>query len=282
MNRMKSLKLIVGLTALLSLNAFAQKLDLPAKSPGAKVMQTAGLTDITIEYSSPAVHGRKIWGGLVPYGEVWRAGANAATRITFSKDVMIEKTPVPAGTYGFFALPTATTWQLILSKNVNQFGAFEYKKEDDLLRVTVKPTAIAPRERLAYLVSNFTEEAASIDLEWEKVRVSLPVTLKTQEQAMANIKDATDNAWQPMNAAARYLLDQKNYAEALTKVDASIMARETWLNTWVKAQILAGQGKYKEAYPLAEKAQSLGQQKPKDFFYAEDVKKALSEWKNKG
>jgi hypothetical protein len=264
------------------MSALAQQLQLPAKSPGGKVTQTAGLTDITVEYSSPAVRARKIWGALVPYGEVWRTGANSATRITFSKDVTIDTTPVPAGTYAFFAIPTATTWTLILSKEANQPGAFAYKKENDLLRVTVKPTAVPMRERLAYAITNFTDDAASIDLEWEKLRVTLPVKLKTAEQAAANIKDATDNSWQPMNSAARYLMDNKDYAGAMDKVTASIAARETWFNTWTKAQILAGQGKYKDAMPLAEKAKTMGEVNPKDFFAADEVKKALAEWKTKG
>jgi hypothetical protein len=266
---------------LFALTAYGQQLQLPAKSPGAKLTQTAGLTDITIEYSSPAVHGRKIWGALVPFGEVWRTGANQATRFTFSKDVEIDKQPVPAGTYSFFAIPTATTWTLILNKVPVQGGAFNYNKDQDLLRVTVKPTAIPNRERLAYLVSNFTDDDASIDLEWEKVRVSLPVKLKTKDQATAAIADAVDNAWRPMTNAARYLVDQKDWANAIEKVNASIAIKETWLNDWVKAQALAGQGKFKDAYPLAEKAQTLGNQNVKDFFAADDVKKALAEWKNK-
>jgi hypothetical protein len=272
---------IIAACCLTALTAFGQPLQLPSKSPGAKITQTVGLTDITVEYSSPAVRGRKIWGALVPYNEVWRTGANAATRVTFSKDVEIEKTPVPAGTYSFFAIPTATTWTLILNKVPNQGGAFNYKKEDDLLRVTVKPVAIPSRERLAYLVSNFTDDTASLDLEWEKIRVSLPIALKTKDQATANIADAVDNAWRPMTNAARYLVDQKDYAGALDKVNASLAVKETWLNDWVKAQALAGQGKYKEAYPLAEKAQTLGNQNTKEFFAADDVKKALAEWKNK-
>lgn len=276
------LQTLALLVSVLSLPALAQKLELPAKSPAAKLTQTVGLTDITIEYSSPAVKGRKVWGALVPYNEVWRTGANASTRITFSKDVTVESTPVPAGSYSFFAIPTATTWTLILSKEAFQPGSFAYKKEQDLVRVTVKPAAISMRERLAYLVSDFTEDEAKIDLEWEKVRVSLPVKLKTKEQAVANIKEASDNGWAPMNNAARYYLDQKNYTDAMSKVDSSLAVRETWLNTWVKAQILAGQGKYKEAYPLAEKAKTLGEQSPKEYFAAEDVKKALAEWKNKG
>jgi hypothetical protein len=277
---MNALRIAAAAVCLTSLSAFAQ-LQLPAKSPGAKLTQTVGLTDITIDYSSPAVHGRKIWGALVPYNEVWRTGANQATRITFSKDVEIEKTPVPAGTYAFFAIPTAKDWTLILSKVAVQPGAFAYKKEDDLLRVNVKPATIPNRERLAYTVSNFTDDAASIDLEWEKLKVSLPVTLKTKEQATANIADAVDKQWVPMMQAARYLNDQKDWANALDKVNASIAVKETWLNDWVKSQTLAGQGKYKDAYPLAEKAQTLGMQAEKDFFAKDDVKKALAEWKNK-
>jgi hypothetical protein len=277
---MNALRIAAAAVCLTSLSAFAQ-LQLPAKSPGAKLTQTVGLTDITIDYSSPAVHGRKIWGALVPYNEVWRTGANQATRITFSKDVEIEKTPVPAGTYAFFAIPTAKDWTLILSKVAVQPGAFAYKKEDDLLRVNVKPATIPNRERLAYTVSNFTDDAASIDLEWEKLKVSLPVTLKTKEQATANIADAVDKQWVPMMQAARYLNDQKDWANALDKVNASIAVKETWLNDWVKSQTLAGQGKYNDAYPLAEKAQTLGMQAEKDFFAKDDVKKALAEWKNK-
>jgi hypothetical protein len=276
------MRLALTLCCLISFAASAQQLQLPAKSPGAKLTQTVGLTDITIEYSSPGVNGRKIWGGLVPYNEVWRAGANAATKITFSKDVTIEGTAVPAGSYPFFAIPTATTWTLVLSKDPGA-SAFKYNKDTDLVRLTVKPSTIPMRERLAYLVSNFNDDQASIDLEWEKLKVSMPVKLKTKEQALANIQAATENAWSPLNNAARYLLDQKAYADAMQKVDASLAIRETWLNTWVKAQILAGQGKYKEAYPLVEKAKAMGEKLPKDdFFFAEDIKKALAEWKNKG
>ena len=242
---------------------------------------TGAASSPDIEPTLPNLTGQ-IWGALVPYGEVWRTGANSATKITFSKDVMIETTAVPAGTYAFFAIPTATTWTLILSKEPNQPGAFAYKKENDLLRVTVKPTAVPIRERLAYAITNFTDDAASIDLEWEKLRVTLPVKLKTAEQAAANIKEATDGSWMPMNNAARYLLDQKQYPAAMEKVDASIAVRETWLNDWTKAQILAGQGKYKDALALADKAKTLGEQTPKDFFAADEVKKALAEWKTKG
>ncbi|MDP2271665.1 MAG: DUF2911 domain-containing protein [Archangium sp.] len=271
---------LVGLLALLASPAFAQ-LKLPPLSPEAKIVQNVGLTTITIDYSSPAVKGRKIWGGLVPMDKVWRAGANHSTTINFTQPVMIGDKEVAAGTYGFFAIPGAASWTLIVSKANELWGSDEYKPENDIVRVTVKPTAIPNRERLVYLVTNFTNETANIDLEWEKVRVTLPVKLKTAEQAAANIKAAVDGAWQPMNNAARYALEIKDYANALIYVDKSIAAQETWFNTWVKAQILSASGKKADALVLAQKAQTLGEQKPDGFFYAADVKKALTEWKGK-
>ena len=271
---------LIGLLCLLALPAFAQ-LKLPALSPEAKVVQTAGLTTITVDYSSPAVKGRKIWGGLVPLDKVWRAGANHATTVTFSQPVIVGDKELPAGAYGYFVIPGAASWTLILSKDADLWGSDAYKPENDAARVTVKPAAIPLRERLSFQVTNFTNESANLDLEWEKVRVTLPVKLKTAEQANANIKAAMDSAWQPMNQAARYALEAKDYANGLAYVEKSLAIQETWLNLWVKAQLLAATGKKAEALPLAQKAQALGQQKPEGFFYAADVAKALTEWKGK-
>jgi hypothetical protein len=258
----------------------AQRIELPAASPAAKVSQTVGVTEISVEYSSPAVKGRKIWGGLVPYNDVWRAGANAATKVTFSKDVMIDGKPVPAGSYALFVIPTPTKWTLILSKKSDQSGAFSYKKEDDQLRVDVKPQPIAPRERLAYLVSNFSDVVASLDLEWEKVRVSLPIKLHTDEQVATNIKGLEQGGWQPWTSAARYELEKKNYDQGLSLVETSMTLRQTWLNTFVKAQLLAGKGNFKDAYPLVQKAKEMGD-KEQNFFLKNDVEAALKNWKGK-
>jgi Protein of unknown function (DUF2911) len=265
----------------LALPAFAE-LKLPALSPSAKVVQTIGLTDITIDYSSPAVKGRKIWGGVVPMDQVWRAGANHSTNITFSAPVVVGEKTLAAGTYSYFVIPGAKSWTLVLNELHDQWGSGDYNKEKDVVRITVTPQAIPNRERLVYLITNFTNDSANIDLEWEKVRVTLPVKLKTVEQASANIKTAAETAWQPMNQAARYYLESKDYGNGLAAVDKSIATQETWFNTWVKAQLLAGSGKYKDAYPLAEKAQMLGAKVPAgQFFYADEIKKALTEWKGK-
>jgi tetratricopeptide (TPR) repeat protein len=272
--------LLGAMLSLLPCSALGQ-LQLPRPSPAGKVSQTVGLTEITVEYSSPAVKGRKIWGSLVPYGEVWRAGANQATKVTFTKDVTIGSSPVPTGSYALFVIPEANEWTLILNKDFNQAGAFNYKKELDVARVQVQPKPIAHRERLAYLISDFTDDSASLDLEWEKLRASLPIKLGTQAQALANIKAMTDGAWSPYTNAARYMLESaKDYDAGLQLVDKSIATKEHWYNLWTKAELLAAKGKYKEALTYAQKAKQLGDKTPQTFFMADDVNKALKEWKN--
>jgi Protein of unknown function (DUF2911) len=273
-------KSVLALAGLVAVPAIAQRLELPVKSPAAKVSQRVGLTDIGVEYSSPAVKGRPIWGALVPYGEVWRAGANQCTQVSFSKDVAVADTAVPAGTYCLFAIPAASTWTLILNKDAKQWGSTDYKKELDQVRVTVKPQAIPLRERLAYQVTNFSDDAASLDLEWEKVRVSLPLKLQTSVQAEANIKQAAEGQWALFASAAGWYLEQKDYARGLQFVDRALALKESWQNQWLKARLLAGSGKYQDARALAEKVQALGQ-KDQDFFAAADVKEALKEWKAK-
>src|SRR5690606_32048204 len=144
---MKSTKLIAGtfmFFAVASTGSYAQ-LQLPAPSPKASVMQTVGLTEITIDYSSPGVKGRTIWGDLVPYDQLWRTGANSATQISFSKDVTVNGTQVPKRKYPLFAIPGKTDWTLILNKNATA-STCEYKKEEDIVRMTVKPGAIPSRE----------------------------------------------------------------------------------------------------------------------------------------
>ncbi|HEX4460282.1 MAG TPA: DUF2911 domain-containing protein [Polyangia bacterium] len=265
--------------------ARAQQIELPRPSPFAKVSQTVGLTELTVDYSSPRVNGRKIWGNVVPYGQVWRAGANLSTKLTVSRDVTIGATKVPAGSYALFVIPQKQgNWTFIISKDPVQPGAFAYKAEQDLLRIDVKPQPMAQRERLSYSFDDFAaQNAVSIVLEWEKVRLALPVKLGTDAQVAASLKTAEDTAWAPFNQAARYMLEQKkDYDGGLALVDRSIAIGEVWNNDWTKAQLLAAKGNYKQALPLAQKAEQLGSALPADKFGGkDDVKKALAEWKNK-
>ncbi len=261
--------------------AGAQQVELPRPSPNAKASQFIGVTEVSVEYSSPTVKNRKIWGGVVPYDKVWRAGANAATKITFAKDVVIDGKPVAAGSYAFFVIPTATKWTLILNRDPKGAGVFGYDKANDVLRVDVKPQPIPMRERLIYTFSNFTDTQGQLDLEWEKLRGSLPIKVKTDEQVAASIKGLESGGWSPWAQAARYELEKKNLDEGLKLVETSITIKETWFNDFVKAQLLAARGNIKEALPLAEKAKQLGEQDPPNFFLKDDVEGAIKQWKTK-
>jgi hypothetical protein len=259
------------------------QLDLPRPSPSSKVSQVIGLTEITVDYSSPAVKGRPIWGSLVPYEQMWRTGANQATKITFSRDVTFGDKFVPAGTYALFTIPAKGAWTVILNKKADQSGtARDYKADLDLVRFSAHTKPAPHRERLAFLFSDFTDDKGRLDLEWEKLRVSIPIKVNTEEQALANIAKSIDGTWRTYANAARYLGEaKKDYDTALKYVDLSLGLKEDWFNLWIKATLLAGKGNTKEAIALGEKAYTLGQ-KAEFFFLEAEVKKTLAEWKKKG
>lgn len=161
------------------LNSYAQekKEEKVRISPKAGVMQVVGFTEVNIVYSRPGVKGRKIWDGLVPYNKVWRAGANEATTISFGTDVTVEGKKLPAGKYGFFAIPSANEWTLIFNKVADQWGAFEYNEAQDILRIKVKPVKNNFNEWLAYTITKTGENKASIALEWENLKVPFNITV---------------------------------------------------------------------------------------------------------
>lgn len=255
--------------------------ELPQPSPKARVEQRVGLTDFAIDYSSPGVKGRTIWGELVPWDEVWRTGANAPTLITVSRDFTFGGTTVPAGTYVILTIPGKKSWTVILNKNTKIAGTRGYDQKDDVARVTVQPETVPARERLAFGFANTTDDASRLDLEWETVRVSVPVSVATAAQARINIDKALDDAWRPHFSSARYMLDNGgDLTQALGYIDTSIEIKPTWWNNWVKAQILAKQGRPADAVVVAEKAQELGKGDPVyDGFFKEEVTKKIAEWK---
>ena len=149
-------------------------------SPKAKVEQTVGFTKVTIEYSRPGVKGREIWGGLVPYNVVWRAGANEATKITFSDEVIINGKSLKAGSYSFFTIPTKDKWTIIFNRVADQWGAFEYNEEEDILRLQVKPETNSDcwQEWLAYTITKTSDKSAIVRLEWEKLKIPFTVEVE--------------------------------------------------------------------------------------------------------
>ena len=268
--------------ATLPIAAFAQSApELPQPSPPASIKQRVGLTDFTVAYSSPGVKGRTIWGELVPYDELWRTGANAATTLEASRDFTFGGKSVPAGTYALLTIPGKSTWTVILNKNVKIAGTRGYDQKDDVARVSATPETIAPRERMAFLFSDTADAATRLDLEWEKLRVSVPIQVDTKTQALGNIDKAIDEAWRPHFTSARWLLDNGgDLTRALALIDQSIAIKETWWNHWVKAQVLAKQGRPTDAVAAAEKAQTLGKgDEVYEGFFKPQVAKALEDWK---
>jgi hypothetical protein len=158
-------------------NSYAQENRIRV-SPKASVMQVVGFTEVKIDYSRPGVKGRTIWGKLVPYDKVWRAGANEATTMSFSTDVTIEGKKLAAGKYSFFAEPTENNWTLIFNKVAEQWGAFEYNEAEDALRITVKPQSNNFQEWLAYSITKTGDKSAVVSLGWETLKVPFKVEVE--------------------------------------------------------------------------------------------------------
>jgi len=172
--------LTILLIGALTIESYSQKKEEVRISPKATVKQTIGFTNITIEYSRPGVKGRTIWGNLVPYNAVWRAGANEATKITFATDVKINGKKLKSGSYSFFAIPTEKKWTLIFNKVADQWGAFEYNDVEDALRVEVTPEKENNcwQEWLAYTITKTSDNNAVVRLEWEKLKVPFTVEVE--------------------------------------------------------------------------------------------------------
>jgi len=279
MLRFRPILLAASLAA--SVPAAAQTLDVPAPSPLAKVEQRVGITDFAIEYSSPGVKGRTIWGGLVPYDELWRTGANAATKLTASRDFTFGGQQVPAGTYSVFTIPTASSWTVVLNENTRLNGTNGYDEAQDAARATVRPETVPARERMTFLFSDTTDGATRLDLEWAGLRVSVPITVDTPGHVQAGIDQALGGAWRPHYTAGRYLLENGGDVDtAIRYLDTSISVQPTWWSYWFRAQALAKKGSSADAVASAQKAQELGKgDNIFEGFFKEDVQKAIDGWK---
>jgi hypothetical protein len=239
--------------------AQAPPLMLPEASPRAHVSQTVGLTDIDVSYHRPAVNGREVWGGLVPYGQVWRAGANENTVVTFSSPVRVGGTTLPAGRYGLHMLPTATEWTVIFSSQSHGWGSYSYDAKEDVARVPVTPVAAEPTERLAYTFDDPSEQGVTLSLRWEKLRVPIPVAVDTKAVVVQSLREQLrglhqffPEAWS--GAAGWCARNDVNLDEAMTWVDRSLTMRESFAALRTKAALLDKKGDAKGAEVLREKA----------------------------
>lgn len=259
----------------------AQSLEVPQLSVLSKVEQRVGVTDFAMEYSSPAVRGRTIWGGLVPYGELWRTGANASTKLTASNDFTFGDAKVPAGTYAVFTIPGESSWTVVLNKNTTINGTNGYEEKDDVARVTVKPQSAPSRERMTFLFSETTDEGTRLDLWWAGLLVSVPIKVDTAAHVKAAMEEILGDAWRPHYMAGRYLLDSGGDLDtAIAYFDTSIAVKPTWWNHWFRAQALAKKGLSGDAIASAQKAQQLGKgDNIYETFFQDGVQKAIDGWK---
>lgn len=237
-------------------------LTLPQASPEASVSQKVGLTEIEIRYHRPAVNKRTVWGDLVPYDEVWRAGANENTTISFSSPVTVNGKPLAAGTYGLHMIPTKGDWTIAFSNMNVAWGSFSYDEKEDALRVTAKPQAAGFEERLSYRFDDPTDKSVTVAMRWEKLEVPFTVEVDTPSVVIASLRNELRGlprfGWQGWNGAAAYAMRNKvNLDEALTWVDRSISMQENFTNLRTKAGILEAKGDAKTAAELRDKAMKI-------------------------
>lgn len=195
---------------LLSILSFSQVLKTPVKSPLSSIKQAIGLSDISIEYSRPSKNGRVIFGDVVPFGDLWRMGANAATKITFGEDVSLNGKLIKAGSYSLFAIPTKEEWTIILNKNTNLWGSADYKQEEDEARFIVKVQKTAELiETFTIQFNNLKQTACTLDFAWENTKVSLDISIQVDEKVMKSIEAIMFQDKRPYHLAAQYYFDNK-------------------------------------------------------------------------
>lgn len=275
---LRQFQIAMVLLCFLSLSIFAQEIKTPRPSPDAKVMQMVGVTEVSIDYSSPGVKGREIWGNLVPYDEVWRTGANEVTSITFSDPVKVNGTELPAGTYGIHTIPGELEWEIIFSKDTKVDGSSNYDPEKDALRIKVKPEDHHFMERMTFMFTDATDNSVNVNLMWDKLKVPFKVETNTNDLFLSHARN--ELSWAAGFQAAQYCLTANiNLEQALDWIEASCLINEVYWNTRVKAQIQNKLGMRDDAIATMEKAIELGGKMDSPPFDYDNMKKMLADWK---
>lgn len=295
-----------------------QTLRLPRPSQKASIMQTVGVTDIRITYSRPGVKGRRILGDappaaaattngtatldgmtmggsspkdvpVVPYGHVWRTGANEATVFEVSDNVLINGQPLAAGRYSLHTIPGRDEWTVIFNKDDGQWGSFEYDEKKDALRVRLKPQMVADnQEWLRFNIDPVTGNSAQVNLRWEKMSIPFTVEVKDVnalviEKARAAVASAKPDDWQTRAQAANFAFQNKvDTEEAMQWLDQSIKIKETFSNVSMKARVLGEAGKFAEAAAKGERAIQLGKEAKANPQTIASMEKLVAGWKAKG
>jgi len=279
---------VLGFALLVAAPALAQMRDgaVPRVSPNATLVQTVGVTDVTIHYGRPSVRGRAIFGGdepLVPYGEVWRTGANEATAITFSTPVQIEGQALAAGTYGFFTLPGADRWTIIFNDAPDQWGAYSYDAAHDVLRVDVTPEAAPATELFTISADAVSDTEATFALNWAGVRVPFRITVDTD----ANIRALGDAAaagtdWEAIQGYAAWAVQNERLLDAAERWAEVAVARQPNFSTYAtQARVAAANGRFAAAVDAGTRAVMAGRAMSPAPRELAQVETWLEEWRTR-
>jgi hypothetical protein len=262
MLRLRLLYASIALAGVCSAVRAQSIMNLPEASQRAVVGQRIGLTDITIAYHRPLAGERKIWGGLVPYGQVWRAGANENTTIEFSTPVSVEGQPLAKGIYGLHTIPDADSWTVIFSRNSSSWGSFTYNQAEDALRVKVKPQPSEMHNALTYDFDDVKPDSVVVKLQWEKLAVPFTVSANETEVTLASLRDELRGGkqylWEGPAEAAQYCIANKvAFEEGLGWANKSIAIEERFENLLLKADLLKALNRETESASIREKAMSV-------------------------
>jgi len=271
------------LLACLSYKSYAQVPRIPEASSTQTIIQDFGLGKITITYSRPNVKDRKIFGGIIPWGEVWRTGANAATTITFTEKVLVEGNSVPAGTYSLFSIPEKNEWTIILNKVVKQWGAYSYKQTEDFVRFKIKPLRVSEkRETFTMAFANSTTKSTDLYLVWDHTAASMHLETDDDAKITANIDELMKGDRKPyyFNAIQYYYENNKDVDKALGWVYEAekIDPKGPWYKLW-ESRLLLRKGDKAGAIAAAEAGVALAKAS-KDDEYERLNKEALDHAKD--
>ena len=279
------IRMILAAVALLAATSLsAQELKLPSLSPGATITQDFSTSKIEIVYSRPSARGRKVFGDVVPFGEVWRTGANAATKVTFGEDVWVGGKEVKAGSYSLYTMPTAGEWEVIINKNTGNWGAFGYAVTDDVARFKVRPTmgqGYDMIETFTISITDITFSTCNIELAWEKTKVVIPVKSNNSDRLMTSIDKAINTPNIPYQGAATYYYEtNQNLDKALLYSDKAIEQnpKAFWMYH-LKAKIAAKLGKKEVAIAAANKSIEVAKGGPAEVEYTRNNQKLIDSLK---
>lgn len=278
------MKKLVLLNALLLsvVSLTVAQIRLPATSPAATIAQGIGLAMVTVDYSRPALKGRVMFGDQIPYGKVWRTGANRSTKFTVSEPIMVNGTSLPAGSYGLFTIPGQSEWTIIFSKDAVGSGAFNYKPENDVMRFSVKPEKTAPTEYFTVEFTDFTSTTANLTLRWENVQVKVPLKQDPDDRIMAQLKEELAKPEVKSGtyyvAADYYYETKRDLKQARAWADKVLETSKEYWTYYLRAKIAARQGDCKTAIADATAGLELAR-KENDDAYVKNHQRVLADCK---